>query len=162
MAIQRISVLDREQATQVPGDPQVGVISIADPGDSVPLAPGFADLLRLAFHDLDDEMFTYLQATGTSMEAYRLFTSEDAQAVIDWVDRLAARPDPLRVVVHCHAGISRSSAIALFIAHRCRTPLSWTAHFVPNRRVVRLLSEGSGMVVPVPECSHGVDHWIHP
>jgi predicted protein tyrosine phosphatase len=89
-------------------------ISIQDP-DATParLAPGFAAVLRLAFHDVE--------AARAAPEDV-LFAAEHAAAVLAFV---AQWPGVERIVVHCHAGVSRSPAIALGLCDALG--LSWSA-----------------------------------
>jgi hypothetical protein len=53
-----------------------------------------------------------------------LFSTEQAQAVIDFLRLHHAQPKPTHLMIHCEAGISRSAAVAVFSASECRVPLS--------------------------------------
>jgi len=65
-----------------------------------------APVLRLQFHDID--MFT---------RAFTLFNEEHAAKIINWLEEyISVLSGNVMVLVHCHAGISRSAAIAKFIA----------------------------------------------
>jgi predicted protein tyrosine phosphatase len=151
MAIERLSVLDLESAARLPGDPDTAVVSVTDPAMEAPLASGFGGILRLAFHDVDDRSLALLEREPRLLgEAVTPFSPDQARELVTWTDALAAPGAPGHVVVHCMAGISRSSAIAWFLAHRHGADLHWQAHFMPNRRVLRLLVEVSGLAVPEP------------
>ena len=94
-------VLSREEAERYkPGEREI-CISIADP-DAEParLSGDFAAVLRLNFTDIIE--------MGEPSDV--LFSEDDAQAIRGFID---AWPDVRRIVVHCHAGVSRSPGVAL-------------------------------------------------
>jgi predicted protein tyrosine phosphatase len=94
-------VLSREEAERYkPGEREI-CISIADP-DAEParLSGGFAAVLRLNFTDIIE--------MGEPSDV--LFSEDDAQAIREFID---AWHDVRRIVVHCHAGVSRSPGVAL-------------------------------------------------
>jgi predicted protein tyrosine phosphatase len=94
-------VLSREEAERYkPGEREI-CISIADP-DAEParLSGSFAAVLRLNFTDIIE--------MGEPSDV--LFSEDDAQAIREFID---AWPDVRRIVVHCHAGVSRSPGVAL-------------------------------------------------
>jgi predicted protein tyrosine phosphatase len=103
------------------------IVSITEPGlGPALLKPGWSDILRLEFHDVDAEV-----------EGYSLFTDAQADAVMDWLDAVEERVDA--VVVHCVAGISRSAAVAKFIAGRCEVAGFDHDYLRYNRLVYRVL-----------------------
>jgi predicted protein tyrosine phosphatase len=84
------------------------VLSILDPDHPVPEAFGSYgehDRLELRFHDIIED------------EAEKIAPSRpDVAAILDFGRRMMAEPAP-RLLVHCHAGISRSTAaLTLVIA----------------------------------------------
>lgn len=109
-------VLSREQAKYV--DPSVNyiVISITDTTEypAKLIDNKFCKgILRLAFHDIDREDIA-------TKYGYNIITKEQAKQILEFVD------DHINgiqlIVVHCEAGISRSSAIAsalseIYIGH---------------------------------------------
>jgi predicted protein tyrosine phosphatase len=94
-------VLSRENAERYePRDREI-CISIADPdADPAELSSGFAAVLRLSFTDIIER--------GDPSDV--LFSEDHAQAIREFMD---AWPDATRIVVHCHAGMSRSPGVAL-------------------------------------------------
>jgi predicted protein tyrosine phosphatase len=78
------------------------MISIRCPGDTVKLQEGWKNLLVLEFDDVDFQFDNYV-----------VFSDEQAGEVIEFLDNLDK--DIKGIIVHCLAGISRSSAVALFI-----------------------------------------------
>lgn len=143
MAIERVTVLDLEGASRLPGDPATAVLSVTDPEVVAPLAEGFAGVLRLGFHDVDDETLGLGLPVSLRGEVVPM-DADQARRLVVWTDALAQEGAGYRVVAHCHAGISRSSAIAWFLHQRHGAELHWRPYFQPNRRVLRLLAEASG------------------
>ena len=151
MAIERVTVLDLEEAARLPADPDTAVVSVTDPGVQAPLADGFARVLRLAFHDVDDDMLDTPGGGGPlAGSGVRPFSEQQARRLVGWTDALAGAAGRFRLAVHCHAGISRSSAIAWFLHQRHGADLRWSPGFSPNRRVLRLLAEVAGQRVADP------------
>ena len=120
------------------------LISIGSPGDKPP--EGYTQVphrLRLEFDDIrvpDDD------------PEYVLATAEDIRKVIDFVPLIAQ--DGGNVLIHCHAGISRSSAVALTVcamllgARKEKEALAYVLEArplaVPNRWIVELADEALG------------------
>lgn len=107
-----LRILSREAAERY--EPQ-GVeicISITDPvAPSAELSPGFAAVLRLAFSDI--------VAIETPEDV--LFAPQHAAAVADFVGQWRHAD---RLVVHCHAGVSRSPGVALGLCDRFGWPVT--------------------------------------
>jgi predicted protein tyrosine phosphatase len=94
-------VLSREEAERYkPGEREI-CISIADPdAERARLSGDFEAVLRLSFTDIIE--------MGEPSDV--LFSEDHAQAIREFID---AWPDARRIVVHCHAGVSRSPGVAL-------------------------------------------------
>lgn len=88
------------------------VISISDPGGASPEIPDSLTVLRLAFWDVDslDGMVARKLAPDTP-DAYPSIAH--VQLILGFGRQI---PAGARVLVHCSAGISRSSATAFLIA----------------------------------------------
>lgn len=69
------------------------------------LQKGWRDLLRVVFDDIE-----------TPVDDYVLFDARMADRILDWLDQVDGHVE--EIVVHCWAGISRSAAVARFIAGR--------------------------------------------
>ena len=125
------------------------VISIVTPGN-YPAAfkdEDFNSVLRLSFDDLCEEHIKEpigsipdLDPDGPILwHSLQLPDANHARSIIDFLDGLTCE----NVVVHCHAGISRSAAVAQFIADKYNAALSeelGDTSFA-NKRVLRLLSK---------------------
>ena len=105
-----LSVLSREAVERYePGGVEI-CISISDPAaPAAELSPRFAAVLRLAFNDI----------VAVECPADVLFSPDHAAAVVEFVERWSHAD---RLVVHCHAGQSRSPGIALGLCDRFGWP----------------------------------------
>jgi predicted protein tyrosine phosphatase len=105
-----LRILSREAVEQY--EPQ-GVeicISITDPAaPAAQLSPAFAAVLRLAFSDI----------VAMESPADVLFAPDHAAAILEFVEHW---PHANRLVVHCHAGASRSPGVALGLCDRFGWP----------------------------------------
>ena len=99
--VPKFVVLSREDAERYePGVREI-CISIADPdADPALVSKDFLAVLRLNFTDIIE------QGDPTDV----LFSEDHARAIREFIDTW---PDATRIVVHCHAGISRSPGVAL-------------------------------------------------
>lgn len=94
-------VLSREDAERYEPRGKEICISISDPdAPAARVSSRFAAVLRLNFDDV----------TERGEESDILFAEEHAREIRDFV---ASWPNANRVVVHCHAGVSRSPGVAL-------------------------------------------------
>ena len=116
------------------------VVSILDPDWPAPAELDFCapqDLLRLRFHDIIEDWGEGLESPG-----------EDQVGRLLEFGRGLPSNEPVRLLVHCHAGVSRSTAAAiLLLAQRepARDPHDILAEVVrrrpqawPNLRIVEL------------------------
>jgi predicted protein tyrosine phosphatase len=106
----RLRILSRESVERY--EPQ-GVeicISITDPAaPAAELSLGFAAVLRLAFSDI----------MRIESPEDVLFSPEHAAAIVEFVEQWRHAD---RLVVHCHAGVSRSPGVALGLCDRFGWP----------------------------------------
>lgn len=70
----------------------------------------YQDIMFLYFDDINNEDIRNGMSSATA------FTDEDALHIIRFLERHYAQNDFDEIIIHCEAGISRSHAIALFIA----------------------------------------------
>jgi predicted protein tyrosine phosphatase len=83
-------------------------ISITNPRQSQPTLEGYADILRLGFHDTDRE--------GGN---FTVMSREHGKAVLEFAAKYKDAP----LMVHCEAGASRSVGVGLFLAAWLNRPL---------------------------------------
>ena len=70
----------------------------------------YQDIMFLYFDDINTEDIRNGESRATA------FTDEDAIHIIRFLERHYAQNDFDEIIIHCEAGMSRSHAIALFIA----------------------------------------------
>ena len=88
------------------------IVSITDPSDSIVEFPSSMVVLRLAFHDLNrcDGMVPKMLA---SKDCDEYPGAANAESILAFGRTI---PVDSRVLLHCHAGISRSPAAAYLLA----------------------------------------------
>lgn len=125
------------EAAQLPDTPHI-VVSISTP-ESPPAKirtnGSTLDVLRLWFHDMDSVK------EGWEEKEEDLFQRDQAEKVVDLV---LAHPEAEWFIVHCDAGISRSSATAAAIMKGLTgddSKIFKNPRYYPNRRVYRAILE---------------------
>lgn len=142
--IRSVNFVSRLKAEALPARNDLAVISITEPEtDPAVLACNEDTILRLVFHDVDPGAET---AT-----CWTLFDQSHANEVVRFVRRLHADPQEFDLVIHCKAGISRSAALALFVAAdtECefrRKPFAGLA----NKHILTTLENMTGTSLPRP------------
>lgn len=118
------------------------VISLLDPGDTFPeLGPQYANRhLRLAFHD----------ANSPAPD----ITLPSAQHIAELVEFLDGWDRTECLLIHCRAGISRSTASA-FVAACHRNPEVSEAHIASELRRVAPLARPNATVVKLADAAMG-------
>jgi predicted protein tyrosine phosphatase len=109
---------------------------------------GLKDILQLRFDDLDGEIFEKIlakyKARGDDIdrEKFIWFNDDHAEAIIEFAER---HRDIDRMIVHCHAGVSRSAACGCFCSEMYGIPaeIIYNDHpnIQPNKHVLRKLYE---------------------
>lgn len=113
--IKHVIFVSREEAENKMKRPDWAVVSITEPnGPNGParLMPGWFAIHRTEFHDIEPNL-TYDQP-------YELMNIEHANKIVDFVETVA--PNVQGIMVHCRAGVSRSAAVAKWIADRYELP----------------------------------------
>jgi len=110
----------------------IGVVSNDYVHPNIP--PGYIDRLQLNFYDID---FTVTGYPGIMCSSV---TKADGRKIIDFVEKNKNNVD--HFVVHCNAGISRSSGIAAALSKIYNGDDSWVFNnyrYVPNMLVYRTI-----------------------
>lgn len=114
----RVRVMSRLDATYYcsnPHDEKTVIISISTPCFNYELEPykneenGVQNILKLSFFDADEP--DGLDVNNIVADNSDLMSDEDAEKIADFVER---NKNDL-IIVHCDAGVSRSSAVAAAI-----------------------------------------------
>ena len=127
ITIRKVSAITLLSAKNWNAQPREAMISITGTGEPrVVLKRGWAHVLRLCFDDIE------VPRLGR-----KLFSEEDADKVIDFLDKIEGKVD--HVVVHCTHGLSRSPAIARYISQRYDLSNGFGNHQTFNRFVFRTL-----------------------
>lgn len=112
LSLQSVLFTGRDQAEASAGWPHWAVISITESDDRpAALKDGWHSVLRLQFDDID-----------APEQPYVLFSPAQAGQVIDFVTSVHDSTRVEGILVHCRAGISRSAAVAKWIAERYGLP----------------------------------------
>lgn len=137
----RVRFTSREGAEDAKPDLCTAVISISDPGSRpVDLKAGWYKVLRVQFHDIDMCKAYGAHLRADILKRYSPAMVEHAETIAHFVHRMKA--DGVEsIMVHCEAGISRSAAVAKWIADTYHLPSLGPAVKLHNRHVYKLLSE---------------------
>lgn len=121
------------QAEKLEGKPDVIVISIHDRHYRPNLRSGFRDVLRLHFDDYDRER----DGNDALQDS---FTPEQAGVLKSWLEPYLRAKTDFTLLVHCHAGISRSAAVAWWAhkAHGLELRTTYPSWYL-NSHVLRVL-----------------------
>src|SRR6516225_1654715 len=110
IVVKQVLFASQAEAEKLAGLSDWIVISITGPADPpAALKEGWGDILRLSFDDID-----------FAQDDMRPISAEDATRLVQFVRKYADTVDG--VLVHCLAGISRSAAVAKFIAEKYQLP----------------------------------------
>lgn len=142
--IRSVDFMSRHKAESLPARTDLAVISITEPEvDPAVLSCDEHRILRLVFHDVDPGKETD--------NCWTLFSPSQADQVVHFVRRLHADRQAFDLVIHCKAGISRSAALALFVAAEtgCDFPRKPFAGLA-NKHMLTTLENNTGMSLPRP------------
>lgn len=116
--------LSRKQIQELVPAKNAVLISMFDPEQGPPtLQEGWLNVLPICCHDIDEVS----AAEGNVDDAFKvdqpiLFDSKMAASIIQFADN-SREADVEQVYVHCHAGLSRSGAVALFLGSYLGVPV---------------------------------------
>lgn len=118
--IERVMFVSRIAAENTPGWADWAVISINDPFAALGearLMPGWHAIYTCAFHDVDPA-----NPSAEIDEFLICMNDEQAQGIINFMREVA--PHVQGVLVHCNSGVSRSAAVAKWIAENFSLPFN--------------------------------------
>ena len=147
--IQTVRFLSQIAAEDCQPDENTSMVSIIGPGSfEAEIKPGFRTLLKMYFDDIDEESLNV--AVGSIpdfaddgeliVNSYLLPDLHHAREIVKFVET----GDFEHLIVHCFAGISRSAAVAQFVADRYGADLLLKSYGFgtrhKNNRLYRLLN----------------------
>lgn len=100
----------------------------------------FEAILPVHFNDIN-EQDDYWGLSEKEEAEMKLFNEAHREMIYKFID---AHPDFTQIIVHCHAGVSRSSAVAMGIAEHLGdndtfTKLQEIKRYLPNPRVLTIM-----------------------
>ncbi|MBC7750766.1 MAG: dual specificity protein phosphatase family protein [Candidatus Saccharibacteria bacterium] len=129
--VKRVTFVSRTKAENTFDIDDCAVISISEPNSFLGLADlrqGWFEVLRMEFDDVD------LATCGN--QSNKFMSIHQARVIAAFVDSVA--PEVSLIMVHCKAGISRSAAVAKWIAERYGLPFDHTYKYY-NQHVYKQL-----------------------
>lgn len=135
-SVEFMSVREAVSKLPKPGEVMISIVDPShDPRFELPAWP--KTLIRyFRFDDLVLDLFP------EERSPYVLFDETMAREIIAFTDALHLLPQPIRLIVHCMQGVSRSAAVAYW-AHRnygTKLPANFGIRACPNVRVFEILS----------------------
>ncbi|HEY9209970.1 MAG TPA: hypothetical protein VIO56_01055 [Methylotenera sp.] len=116
--VTKVIFVGRATAETTPGWGDWAVVSITEPGipGEAKLMPGWHSICRVHFHDVDPNI--------PCGEPHVLMNEADGLKITQFVREVAPGVDG--ILVHCKAGVSRSAAVAKWIARQFDVPFNHT------------------------------------
>jgi len=99
-----IMYVSKNRMKQIKPDKKIAVISIVEPSEDYIPSNEWENLIQVKFDDIKKEVKHYV-----------LFNNFHAKLIIDFIETTKNKVGGY--IVHCHAGVSRSGAVAHFIAN---------------------------------------------
>lgn len=134
----KIEFMSKKLAERLHPTNNACMISMGDPGEHIRLIP-WENRIRIECDDLDPEE---LESIGRQdlIRTARFFNEADANKIIDFVNVLDESIDT--IYVHCNHGVSRSSAVANFLAERFGTTATSSSRRInPNPLIYNTLKK---------------------
>lgn len=127
--IKSVDFLSKAEMQRLAPSERTAVISITGAMGIPPSFRGFHGVLRLVFED------------ARQLDAKWAFNETQALAISGFVEGLHSSSQELDLIVHCKAGVSRSAAVAQYVARK--TGCGFTRHKLShgaNRMMLRVLA----------------------
>lgn len=141
MSIRSVCYLPEDKARVF--EPGVGhvLISITEPGRAATVRPGWRKIIRARFVDTEYDERSLAFAGIDWWISSGAISPIQACALRAEISALAALPDQVDLVIHCHAGQSRSAAVAQYIADAYGAALMQGRSPKANKTVLALLHD---------------------
>jgi len=135
----KVTIIGREQFKRdwlphVNSLQNTAFISILEPEDTEPFAEDEKNYMSVHFYDLEEDI------DNGAGHLYKAITEEQAKRIYNFIKE---NSDKEHFVIHCHAGIARSSSVGSFIHEyfggAYKDLLKQHPHILPNGRALKLL-----------------------
>ena len=109
---------------------------------------GCADWISMIFDDVTKQIYNKVIQIRPDV-IVKLFSKKDAQLIIDFIEKHKDNMEELTLIIHCHAGVSRSGAIGWFACNLLGLDrnkfLQQNKTLYPNKYILQILESLSGM-----------------
>jgi predicted protein tyrosine phosphatase len=140
-----INFISRYQAEKQIFNKDDIVISINEEDGIAANIKGTENVLRLFFMDIDDSLL------DTKYGKW-IFNESQAKEILEFVEKYHNHSTEYQLTVHCHAGVSRSAAIALFAHYHTKATFPTISQAnLANKYVVGTLSKFTKEKIIIPE-----------
>lgn len=153
--IEAVDFVSRDEFQKLRPAPGWAAISLGNPAEFPPAnLEQFEAFIRLEFLDLTPEALAKYDAPEEA-----LCQPEQVQEAIRFIERLHQAAAPVRLVVHCRMGLSRSPAFGLLVhaLTGCSFPRRVDSGFA-NRHVLQLVQAQTGLSIDLPGYPHEPQH----
>lgn len=149
--LKNVHFVSQRQAEEIKGLSSVVVVSIHDSSRRPALRSGFRDVLFLCFDDYDQDR----DGIDALMEPFSLAQAEMLKV---WLEQYLYDDTVSDLLVHCHAGISRSAAVAWWAhkKHGLELKTEYPVWYL-NRHVLRTL-DSTIELPPLPDNVPAMPH----
>lgn len=136
-------ILSKDKAIKYEPRGKAVVIRMLEPEEGpVSLKGNYARKLCIPVHDITPSI--------NNPSNFVLFSSEHAQAIVQFFRDIKEVKDLEEVVIHCHAGISRSSAVAIAFAwftqnKALENDILTSRRYAPNPHILACMAKELGI-----------------
>ena len=145
--IKSVDFMSKAAAEKLIYTDHAALISISEPGENVYLSGKWDDILVLKFHDTDADANNGQNWSALGKPKYWVkFDESQAKEIIDFMNRIHVAEKRKDLIIHCHAGISRSAAVAKYVATQIVGVKFNHGYSLYNRHVFRTLMTVQGQI----------------
>ena len=109
---------------------------------------GCVDWISIIFDDVTEELYKKVKKMRPDV-IVKLFSEKDAKLIIDFIEKHKDNIEELTLIIHCHAGVSRSGAIGWFACNLLELDkdkfLQQNKTLYPNKYILQTIESLSGI-----------------
>lgn len=133
----KITILSKDKVVHYQPSEKSFLIRIGDtPSEFEDISANYEDVLTLCFYDIYPKPAIPLN--------WNAFSKKEAISVIEFFNKIETQKNASELVIHCHAGISRSPAIALsyawFVGSEALQNDIMLGKHIPNGHVLNVMA----------------------